>query len=894
MTSPNPLFGNSLPDHKSEAKPKPYKAVLIVGDRQPIPKAIKGLYRQEGYLLISDGNSKTLIEKPVGESKEPCLEDLRGRIDSTTRIDIWAHGLVKDGEHYIDIDNTLLPTRNLLKSLGDMSGMQSLHTHLHSCYGGAAAKDVRVLPVDSVLITHADESHPTSVYLNEKTIRQSAQDLSETDAVKDFNRRFLLNVKHTATISISKNGGAPFQHTVRPPRQLLANDKNIVRHFKAERKKFVKAYHDAFSKADGLAAAVEELFTQPAKKEADGLPRLEPKDVSEWKKDCFLYLTLIGDKQVVTALSSKNAKGFKDCIEPYEDGMTALSIARDSRVAKAILDAISRKELSLPPLLPLLNVRDGDGDTALMRGIFNTHQSVEIINIIFKELDEKEQFSTLTEQNRRGYNILHGALLLFKKGIKDPNDNSLEAVSIILDRISLLKELDDRTDILKAPDMNGDTPMMHVMNLWNLKLISLLFKTFEKAEERLFLLKEQGEKDGRNIVHTAVWRASKDPNDENLKILKEILGYVPQPGKPQDIADIFNTPDQNGKSALMYALDSPQVMKVISATLRKDIAVIFNTPDRFGKTPLMYPKVRETIVNALKNPELKEIILTALDEKQIEVAEKLAQEGAIQKQNGNNLKRNEKEILNQKTNTKFNFQESIRNSNPAKQEILEDIAQTAKQQTEKDMQTATQPIQTIKFFGDRKLSTATKSTSIRLIAENDHQQEHSTNIDKLISLIEDEKIPQNSVIALERKQEGHNLGMQDVIILANILKHNELNEGSPIIIPEELQESAIYKDAQLYNAATAKGILVIGVEGKDLAYPKESTLYNETREEHMSEQLSQLVENGLNVIFPVGERHVGPIEDQLQQKGVSAKTGKLKDAQDVDTSNAHVPLKRAC
>jgi len=79
-----------------------------------------------------------------------------------------------------------------------------------------------------------------------------------------------------------------------------------------------------------------------------------------------------------------------------------------------------------------------------------------------------------------------------------------------------------------------------------------------------------------------------------------------------------------------------------------------------------------------------------------------------------------------------------------------------------------------------------------------------------------------TVICLERKQQGEDLGMSDVIVLAKIIEHNKMHPDGGLNIPKEVRESLIYKDAELYNIANAKGIQVIGVEGKKLSSVKES------------------------------------------------------------------------
>ena len=73
------------------------KAVMILGPNMKGPKLeeIKSYYKQPGFLLIGDGESGIPMDK---------LEALRGNIDLTTRIDIYAHGNKgANGQHFIFI-----------------------------------------------------------------------------------------------------------------------------------------------------------------------------------------------------------------------------------------------------------------------------------------------------------------------------------------------------------------------------------------------------------------------------------------------------------------------------------------------------------------------------------------------------------------------------------------------------------------------------------------------------------------------------------------------------------------------------------------------------------------------------------------------------------------------
>lgn len=130
-------------------------------------------------------------------------------------------------------------------------------------------------------------------------------------------------------------------------------------------------------------------------------------------------------------------------------------------------------------------------------------------------------------------------------------------------------------------------------------------------------------------------------------------------------------------------------------------------------------------------------------------------------------------------------------------------------------------------------------------------------------MLEEGVITPNTVICLERKEDGNNFGMKDVKILASILMYNEKNKHY-LPISESIKLSAIYQDAVLYNKAKTCGIEVLGIEGKHLQLNKNSPNYEKARESHMANRINQLTESGKNVILPLGSSHVLGLKRQLE------------------------------
>ncbi len=131
---------------------------------------------------------------------------------------------------------------------------------------------------------------------------------------------------------------------------------------------------------------------------------------------------------------------------------------------------------------------------------------------------------------------------------------------------------------------------------------------------------------------------------------------------------------------------------------------------------------------------------------------------------------------------------------------------------------------------------------ITLMPESNHQSDHRSNTQELAQMINDGKIDSSTVICIERKEYGVNFGMQDIILLANLIEHNQNTSDTAITIPAKIKNSLIYQDAVLYNAAKKHGVEVVGIEGKELLCSKKSPEYNATREVHMAERIEQIVE----------------------------------------------------
>ncbi len=156
------------------------------------------------------------------------------------------------------------------------------------------------------------------------------------------------------------------------------------------------------------------------------------------------------------------------------------------------------------------------------------------------------------------------------------------------------------------------------------------------------------------------------------------------------------------------------------------------------------------------------------------------------------------------------------------------------------------------------------SASIILFSESHHIQ-HKYNIESIAQIINNDNFNANTVICIERKQYDKNFGIPDVITLAQLLERSIENDLGLLSILQ--QQSPVYYDAMLYNIAKAKGISVIGIEGKGLVHSKESPYYHQTREKYMAEQLVAIARSEKNAIFLVGSSHVSNLIKLLREQG---------------------------
>ncbi len=145
----------------SDQKPAPYKQVVIFGPDYNDAFELDQYTAKTlpGCLIIGDGIQEVTLDQ--------IRSQLEGKIDSATRIDIFAHGAIYHNldkeehikeEHIIVLDENY-PTRtsSLFKLLAEVNQNKPVYTHLWSCYAANAEQDFQYLPENSFAVFHSSK-----------------------------------------------------------------------------------------------------------------------------------------------------------------------------------------------------------------------------------------------------------------------------------------------------------------------------------------------------------------------------------------------------------------------------------------------------------------------------------------------------------------------------------------------------------------------------------------------------------------------------------------------------------------------------------------------------------------------------------------------------------------
>ncbi|WP_106873915.1 ankyrin repeat domain-containing protein [Candidatus Phycorickettsia trachydisci] len=135
------------------------KRLLIIGNNL-LPENSDQFKQIEKFYSTPD----SLIIRHMDQDK---WISLMGKIDSTTRIDIHAHGSDKLGLSELPSDKVYglslgedglcYRFKDIFSFLNILSKKSPLHIHIWSCFSGNAHKEITSLPKDSILFTHVSE-----------------------------------------------------------------------------------------------------------------------------------------------------------------------------------------------------------------------------------------------------------------------------------------------------------------------------------------------------------------------------------------------------------------------------------------------------------------------------------------------------------------------------------------------------------------------------------------------------------------------------------------------------------------------------------------------------------------------------------------------------------------
>lgn len=155
--------------------------------------------------------------------------------------------------------------------------------------------------------------------------------------------------------------------------------------------------------------------------------------------------------------------------------------------------------------------------------------------------------------------------------------------------------------------------------------------------------------------------------------------------------------------------------------------------------------------------------------------------------------------------------------------------------------------------------------AVTLIPEVDHIRDHADNVGELISAMRARGTGRNEqeVIVLERQNGAGNLGMRDVVLLADLLLEST-GVLRDVRIPEEIVNSPIFYDALLLNAARKHGVHVMGIDSDGGAPPSTSAANEAGREAHMAQSIRDLLAKGYNVTALIGAAHVAHLRSYAQ------------------------------
>lgn len=166
------------------------KAVLIIGyDLKAYLENLKEfaqLYKRPGFLVLGDGIKK------LDQSE---FDILTGRIDQSTRIDIYVHGKTFNDRHYIGVFQQVQETAMLFDMLQQAAMGNPLQVHFWSCRGGKTIDYVNFLGKGSLLFNYVPKEDIILGPLTMQSLKSNILRLqNDVDSAASPIERFIANL----------------------------------------------------------------------------------------------------------------------------------------------------------------------------------------------------------------------------------------------------------------------------------------------------------------------------------------------------------------------------------------------------------------------------------------------------------------------------------------------------------------------------------------------------------------------------------------------------------------------------------------------------------------------------------------------------------------------------
>lgn len=238
----------------------PLKTVLIIGPGSPEYTSLSNheTYRSNNYGLIIGNGTRQLSLREI-------KEELNGKIDSSTRIDVVIHSRQRDNLLLqVDNDQGEISTSDEFLTTLDSCSTEPLNIELRCCFAGLASNNLKK---GSTLITHTTEdqyflgepgTHSLIKLLDSHLKNITNQSSSPKSALDQIADNLPLYTMNPIKISISEGRAKESSYTFRPPKLLLSNLKNVDRYLQGQMNHCHRALSSSLEDLSSYSNAIRE------------------------------------------------------------------------------------------------------------------------------------------------------------------------------------------------------------------------------------------------------------------------------------------------------------------------------------------------------------------------------------------------------------------------------------------------------------------------------------------------------------------------------------------------------------------------------------------------------------------------------------------------------------